>query len=28
MVLLAAIISLGLPRGNPVQLGVAVEGAE
>ena len=28
MVLLAAVISLGLPRGNPVQLGVAVEGAE
>jgi hypothetical protein len=28
MVLLAAIISLGLPRGNPVKLDVAVEGAE
>ena len=28
MVLLAAVISLGLPRGNPVQLSVAVEGAE
>jgi predicted MFS family arabinose efflux permease len=28
MVLLAAIISLKLPRGNPVKLDVAVEGAE
>lgn len=28
MVLLAAVISLGLPRGNPVQLDVAVGGAE
>ena len=28
MVLLAAIISLGLPRGNPVKLDVAEEGAE
>jgi hypothetical protein len=28
MVLLAAVLSIKLPRGNPVQLGVAVEAVE